>query len=151
MGLPTALVDELLAVYFTHVHVSAPSFPCSRLTDTQNVWPLIYKPLFHIQTTSPPLLLAMLAIASCVAQPDPNHGVDGEKLFQMAERSMHHCRMESRIDLIQSLILLSLRQTGCGDKHMAFSYAGRACCMALNLGLNLAAAHTESPVSRKEK
>ncbi|BEI86712.1 hypothetical protein CcaverHIS002_0700580 [Cutaneotrichosporon cavernicola] len=130
MGLSTALVDELLAVYFTHVH---------------NVWPLIYKPLFHIQTTSPPLLLAMLAIASCVAQPDPGHSVDADKLFHMAERQMHHCRMDARIDLIQSLILLSLRQTGCGDKHMAFSYAGRACCMALNLGLNLAPANSESP------
>ncbi|CAK9784722.1 unnamed protein product [Cutaneotrichosporon oleaginosum] len=129
MGLSTALVDELLAVYFTHVH---------------NVWPLIYKPLFHIQTTSPPLLLAMLAIASCVAPPDSVHGVDTDKLFHMAERQMHHCRMESRIDLIQSLILLSLRQTGCGDKHMAFSYAGRACCMALNLGLNLSPANSES-------
>lgn len=150
MGLSTALVDELLAVYFTHVHVRVSSL-CAHLrndADQQNVWPLIYKPLFHIQTTSPPLLLAMLAIASCVAQPDPGHGVDGEKLFQMAERSMHHCRMEARIDLIQSLILLSLRQTGCGDKHMAFSYAGRACCMALNLGLNLAPANSESPVSR---
>lgn len=89
----------------------------------------------------------MLAIATCVAQPDPAHCADAAKLFHMAERQMHHCRMESRIDLIQSLILLSLRQTGCGDKHMAFSYAGRACCMALNLGLNLAPANSESPVS----
>ncbi|KAL7418775.1 hypothetical protein Q5752_006458 [Cryptotrichosporon argae] len=127
LGLPPALVDQLLAVYFTHVH---------------NVWPLIYKPLFSPHTVSSPLLLSMLAIAVCVSSPLPTDGgVDGDALFRMAESSLHHCRQENRVDLIQALILLSLRQTGCGDKNSAFAYAGRACCMALNLGLNLAPTH----------
>ncbi|KAL1413750.1 hypothetical protein Q8F55_001532 [Vanrija albida] len=132
-GLPTSLVERLLSVYFTHIH---------------NVWPLIYKPLFNPHTTSAPLLLAMLAIASCVATREKNSSNDEwtqEKLFNRAESSLHHCRMDNRIDIVQALVLLSLRQTGCGDKRMAFSYAGRACCMALNLGLNLAPAHPESP------
>lgn len=112
------------------------------------MWPLIYKPMFHPHTTSQPLLLAMLAIAACVAPPPEAQealGIDKDKLFQMAESALHRCRIECRVDIIQSLILLSLRQTGCGDKHSAFTYAGRACCMALNLGLNLAPASYESP------
>ncbi|WRT64920.1 uncharacterized protein IL334_001860 [Kwoniella shivajii] len=52
--------------------------------------------------------------------------------------SLYESRNECRIDLIQCLLLLSLRQTGCGDKQSASMYAGRACCMALNMGLNLA-------------
>jgi hypothetical protein len=67
----------------------------------------------------------------------------------MAESALHRCRMECRVDIIQSLILLSLRQTGCGDKHSAFTYAGRACCMALNLGLNLAPPPFEAPADNE--
>ncbi|KAL1411965.1 hypothetical protein Q8F55_002958 [Vanrija albida] len=123
LGLPPILIDELLAIYFTHVH---------------NVWPLIYKPMFNPHTASAPLLLAMLAISACVATPPlgPKDGVDANKLFKMAETALP--ANESRLDLIQALLLLSLRQTGCGDKRSAFAYAGRASCMCLNLGLNLA-------------
>ena len=46
--------------------------------------------------------------------------------------------MENRIDVVQALILLSLTQTGCGDKGAAFIYASRAVGMILNMGLNLA-------------
>lgn len=108
------------------------------VAETQNVWPLIYKPLFDIHTTPAPLLLAMISVAACVEPAIAHEGIDGAKLFAMAERSLHHCRMESRLDIVQSMILMSLRQTGCGDKGSAFLYAGRACTMALNLGLNLA-------------
>jgi hypothetical protein len=104
----------------------------------QNVWPLIYKPLFNPHVTSAPLLLSMLAIAACVAPSATKDGFDGHKLFRMAESSLHHCRMESRVDIVQAMILMSLRQTGNGDKGSAFLYAGRACTMVLNLGLNLA-------------
>ncbi|KLT40640.1 hypothetical protein CC85DRAFT_249026 [Cutaneotrichosporon oleaginosum] len=122
LGLPPALVDELLAVYFTHVH---------------NVWPLIYKPMFNPHATSAPLLLAMLSIAACVTLPAGKDGLDSDKLFEMAERALQHDRTESRIDILQALMVLSLRQTGCGNKRSAFSYAGRASIMALNLGLHL--------------
>ncbi|WVQ99788.1 hypothetical protein IAU59_006930 [Kwoniella sp. CBS 9459] len=130
-GVPGILVDQLLPLYFTHVH---------------NVWPLIYKPTFNAHTTSPPLLLSMLAIASCVTvssvspsgSEEDGYDFPSARLFRMAEQSVYECRNECRIDLIQSLVLLSLRQTGCGDKQSASTYAGRACCMALNMGLNLA-------------
>ncbi|OCF39477.1 hypothetical protein I317_06695 [Kwoniella heveanensis CBS 569] len=130
-GVPGILIDQLLPLYFTHVH---------------NVWPLIYKPTFNAYTASPPLLLSMLAIASCVtissASPtgseEDGYDFPSARLFRMAEQSVYECRNECRIDLIQSLVLLSLRQTGCGDKQSASTYAGRACCMALNMGLNLA-------------
>ena len=90
----------------------------------------------------------MLAIAACIAPPDPaRDGVSSDELFHRAERALHHCRTDCRIDIIQSLCLLSLRQTGCGDKRAAFTYAGRACCMALNMGLNLRpTAAYETPV-----
>ncbi|BEI91542.1 uncharacterized protein CcaverHIS019_0403620 [Cutaneotrichosporon cavernicola] len=123
LGLPPALVDELLAVYFTHVH---------------NVWPLIYKPMFNPHATSAPLLLAMLSIAACVTLPSGKDGLDSDKLFAMAESALHHDRTESRIDILQALMVLSLRQTGCGNKRSAFAYGGRASIMALNLGLHLA-------------
>jgi hypothetical protein len=80
----------------------------------------------------------MLAIAACLANPSGKDGYDADKLFAMAETALHHCRNESRIDIIQALMVLSLRQTGCGDKRSAFAYAGRSSCMALNLGLHTA-------------
>nr|XP_019043789.1 hypothetical protein I302_07059 [Kwoniella bestiolae CBS 10118]OCF22719.1 hypothetical protein I302_07059 [Kwoniella bestiolae CBS 10118] len=134
-GVPSRLIDQLLPLYFTHVH---------------NVWPLIYKPTFNPHTTSAPLLLSMLAIASCVTRPGSNttsptshndedsvESFPADRLFRMAEKSLRECHNDHRIDLIQSLLLLSLRQTGCGDKQSASMYAGRACSMALNMGLNL--------------
>lgn len=93
--------------------------------------------MFNPHTTSAPLLLAMLSIAACVTLPNGKDGLDSDKLFAMAESALHHCRTESRIDILQALMVLSLRQTGCGDKRSAFSYAGRASIMALNLGLHL--------------
>ncbi|WVQ68308.1 uncharacterized protein L199_006515 [Kwoniella botswanensis] len=134
-GVPSSLIDQLLPLYFTHVH---------------NVWPMIYKPTFNPRTTSAPLLLSMLAIASCVTRPGSNTTSPAEanddegsgsfpadRLFLMAETSLRECHNDHRTDLIQSLLLLSLRQTGCGDKQSASMYAGRACSMALNMGLNL--------------
>jgi len=56
----------------------------------------------------------------------------------MAESALHRSRAENRIDVVQALILLSLTQTGCGDKGAAFIYASRAVGMSLNMGLNLA-------------
>lgn len=93
--------------------------------------------MFNPHTASAPLLLSMLAISACLCPPNTD-GIDGDKLYAMAESALHHCRNESRIDIIQALIILSLRQTGVGDKRSAFTYAGRAATMALNLGLHLA-------------
>lgn len=92
----------------------------------------------------------MISIAACIDPSVLRDGLDGDKLFHMAERSLHHCRMESRVDMVQAMILLSLRQTGCGDKGSAFLYAGRACTMALNLGLNLAPKKTGQEVSSSQ-
>ncbi|WWD15628.1 hypothetical protein CI109_100050 [Kwoniella shandongensis] len=124
-GVPSSLVDQLLPLYFTHVH---------------NVWPLIYKPTFNPHTTSLPLLLSMLAIASCINPPHSTNDFPTDRLYRMAEQAVHEARSECRIDLIQSLILLSLRQTGCGDKQSAALLAGQASSMALIMGLNLAPA-----------
>ena len=103
----------------------------------QNVWPLIYKSSFSPHTASPLLLLSMLSISACISAPSPGYGHDANKLFGMAESALYQ-RRDNGIDIIQSLILLSMRQTGCGDKGSAFIYAGRACAMVLNSGLNLA-------------
>ena len=98
---------------------------------------MIYKSSFSPHTASPLLLLSMLAISACIAAPAPMYGLDAAKLYRMAESALHQ-RRDNGIDIIQAVVLLSLRQTGCGDKGSAFIYAGRACAMVLNSGLNLA-------------
>lgn len=135
------MIDELLAVYFTHVHVSVHHTVWRDkeiLANKQNVWPLIYKPAFTPYNVSPLLLLSMLAISACVSPPSSASGLDARKLYRMAESALHRLRAENRIDVVQALILLSLTQTGCGDKGAAFIYASRAVGMSLNMGLNLA-------------
>jgi hypothetical protein len=135
------MIDELLAAYFTHVHVRDPDHELERCGSQlihQNVWPLIYKPAFTPYNVSPLLLLSMLAISACVSPPSSTTGYDARKLYRMAESALHRSRAENRIDVVQALILLSLTQTGCGDKGAAFIYASRAVGMILNMGLNLA-------------
>ena len=139
------MVDELLTVYFTHVHVR-PSQSHKTLLIVQNVWPLIYKPAFTPYNVSPLLLCSMLAISACVSSPSAASGYDARKLYQMAESALHRSRAENRIDVVQALILLSLTQTGCGDKGAAFIYASRAVGMILNMGLNLAGKYDVSSV-----
>ena len=57
-------------------------------------------------------------------------------------------RDEYRLDTIQALVLLSLRQTGNGHKQSAFMYAGRACVGVLSMGLNLKSSAKLSHASR---
>lgn len=64
----------------------------------------------------------------------------------MASSLLHRAGAENRIDVVQALILLSLTQTGCGDKGAAFIYASRAVGMILNMGLNLARSHDNMSV-----
>jgi hypothetical protein len=80
----------------------------------------------------------MMSVAICVAPHLARNGLDSQSLFKLAEHALHRRRSESRIDVIQSLVLLSLRQTGCGDKLSAAVYCGRACSMVYALGLHLA-------------
>nr|ODN86946.1 hypothetical protein L203_03719 [Cryptococcus depauperatus CBS 7841] len=122
LGIPTSLVDQLLAVYFTHVH---------------NVWPLVCKPVFNSRHTCTHLVLSMLAVAACVAPDAAIEGINSDSLFIMAEQALQRRGQEPRLDVIQSFILLSLRQTGCGDKKSAVMYANRASIMVLALGLHL--------------
>ena len=65
----------------------------------------------------------------------------------MAESILHRSGGGPRIDVVQALILLSLTQTGCGDKGAAFICASRAVGMILNMGLNLARVSDISTVS----
>ena len=55
----------------------------------------------------------------------------------MAEDSVRGVQDEGKVETIQALVLLSLRQTGNGHKQSAFMYAGRACVGALSIGLGL--------------
>ncbi|ODO09362.1 hypothetical protein I350_02962 [Cryptococcus amylolentus CBS 6273] len=121
-GIPTHMVDQLLAVYFTHVH---------------NVWPLVCKPVFSPHNISAHLLLSMLAVAICVAPECAVEGFHATSLFHMAEHALLQRRNEIKVDIIQSFILMSLRQTGCGDKQSAALYANRASVMATTMGLHL--------------
>jgi hypothetical protein len=88
----------------------------------------------------------MLAISACVSPPSTASGYDARKLFRMAESALRRSGAENRIDVVQALILLSLTQTGCGDKGAAFIYASRAVGMILNMGLNLARKYDQTSV-----
>lgn len=103
----------------------------------QNVWPILYKPLFHPTQTHPVLLSAMLATASVVAvQSSAAPAIDAEALFLQAKDLLQRHRDESRMYVVQALFLLALAQTGRGNKGSAYIYAGQACAMALEMGLH---------------
>lgn len=78
----------------------------------------------------------MLCVAACVVPIADRTKYSSEALFQAAEQSVRNCWAEPSIQLVQSILLLSLRQTGCGDKQSAFCFAAQACTLALSLGLN---------------
>jgi Fungal specific transcription factor domain len=101
--------DRLLDLYFNFVH---------------NVWPVIYKPAFYISCAKPVLTKAILAIAACI---DKGAGLDIGALFDEAEDALLASRLHSHIETVQALILMSLRQTGCGNKSSAWMYAGMWC------------------------
>lgn len=88
----------------------------------------------------------MLAISACVSPPSTASGFDASKLYRMAESILRRSGHDNRIDVVQALILLSLTQTGCGDKGAAFIYASRAVGMILNMGLNLARKYDQTSV-----
>lgn len=125
------------------------SFPISH----QNIWPLIYKPLFVPTQTHPALLYSMLSIASVISVPinasTPALPV-ADHLFQTALHHIHKLTTitpshafrlagggkRSHIFLCQAYVLMSLRQTRMGDKASAYLYASMASGMCLELGLH---------------
>lgn len=102
----------------------------------QNLWPIVYKPHFSIASTPVPLLRAMLCVAASVISEADQDRYDTDKLFQMAEQSVKNCWAQPQLEVVQSILLLSLRQTACGDKQSAFGFTAQACTLALSLGLN---------------
>jgi hypothetical protein len=85
----------------------------------------------------------MLCVAACVVPRLERDRYDSEVLFRAAEQSVRDCWAQPQIETVQSILLLSLRQTGCGDKQSAFGFAAQACTLALSLGLNNAVTCTE--------
>jgi len=78
----------------------------------------------------------MLCVAACVVPTSERDRYDSETLFETAKQSVKDCWSQPQIETVQSILLLSLRQTGCGDKQSAFGFAAQACTLALSLGLN---------------
>lgn len=119
----------------------------------QNIWPLIYKPLFVPSQTHPALLYSMLSIASVISVP-VNSATPSlptpDTLFQTALHHIHKLTTitpshayhlagggkRSHIFLCQAYVLMSLRQTRMGDKASAYLYASMASGMCLELGLH---------------
>jgi hypothetical protein len=85
----------------------------------------------------------MLCVAACVVPTSERDHYDSEVLFESANQSVRDCRAQPQIETVQSILLLSLRQTGCGDKQSAFGFAAQACTLALSLGLNNDISHDE--------
>jgi hypothetical protein len=153
--LPPDFLNHLLQQYFNFVH---------------NVWPVVYKPAFHISRASPVLTKAILAIAACISEDNNENNkfkfcspssssaaaavaggdsgpasvggesgdspprmpvmpggagvVDVDALFAEAEQALLETGLQSHVETIQALVLMSLRQTGCGNKSSAWMYAG---------------------------
>jgi len=85
----------------------------------------------------------MLCVAACVVPTSERDRYDSEVLFEAAKQGVRDCWAQPQIETVQSILLLSLRQTGCGDKQSAFGFAAQACTLALSLGLNNATACDE--------
>lgn len=107
--------------------------------------------MFHHARALPALLWAMLALAACIspsatsppAPPSssssaapPAGELSADGLFAQALSEIQRFAGESRIELVQALVLLSLRQTGNGMKSSAWNLCGQACTMAIDLGLH---------------
>lgn len=104
---------------------------------SQPVWPLIYKPTFNASTASRPLVLAMLSIAACTSRGVLPPNTPSQTLHAEALKAVEGRPQEASIELIQTYILLGLRQSGAGMKISAYAFAGRASRMTLELGLHL--------------
>lgn len=78
----------------------------------------------------------MLCVAACLVPALERDRYDSEVLYRAAEQSVRDCWAQPQVETVQSILLLSLRQTGCGDKQSAFGFAAQACTLALSLGLN---------------
>ncbi|CDZ98334.1 Zn(2)-C6 fungal-type DNA-binding domain [Phaffia rhodozyma] len=120
--LPLHLQDQLLSLYFTHIH---------------NVWPLIYKPSFHPATSPPLLLLAMLAAASVIptASQPVLTPVEADLLFEEAQSTLSESSV-SHIHSVQALLLFTHRQISRGMNTEAYGLSCQAIGMALELGLH---------------
>jgi hypothetical protein len=62
--------------------------------------------------------------------------MSADALFNRAMSEVQRYAGESRIELVQALVLLSLRQTGNGMKSSAWMLSGQASAMAIDLGLH---------------
>jgi hypothetical protein len=96
--------------------------------------------MFHHPRALPALMWSILALAACIS-PAPTASTPAEEmtadaLFDQALLETQRYLGESRIELVQALVLLSLRQTGCGMKSSAWLHCGQACAMAIDLGLH---------------
>lgn len=150
--------DRLLAIYWTHIHVSLsrsekPYLGTRADRSGKNVWPLLYKPEFYPSTVHRPLLLAMLAAASAIPTPGKTilNAPQAEQLFTQAQDAvLRRARSpgardqfdeiapaaKSSLQTVQCLILFSLRQTSGGNKSSAYLWFCHAAAMALELGLH---------------
>lgn len=96
--------------------------------------------MFHHPRTLPALMWSILALAACISPAPsaatPPEEMSADALFDQAVLETQRYLGESRIELVQALVLLSLRQTGNGMKSSAWIFSGQACAMAIDLGLH---------------
>lgn len=96
--------------------------------------------MFYHPRVLPVLLWAILALAACISPAGSastqREEMTADELFAQAQLETQRYSGESRIELIQALVLLSLRQTGNGMKSSAWNLSGQACTMAIDLGLH---------------
>lgn len=97
----------------------------------------------RIKYCSPLLVNAMFAISShfsgrLSARADPaDPSTVGDHFFTEAKQLLLTEEMHPSITLVQALMMMSLREVGCGRDSTGWMYIGRAVHAALDLGLHL--------------
>jgi hypothetical protein len=94
---------------------------------------------------SPLLVNAILALASHYSdrvevRGDPNNSAtSGDHFFAECRRLLLAEEGHSSLTIAQALVLMALREAGCGRDTTSWMYFGRALHVALDLGLHLPA------------
>lgn len=118
--------QQLFAIYFNCVHI---------------IWPILHKSTLHIQNgsvnSSKALMRSILAIAACLEDThSEEHDREANDLFLAAENALFETRLKPSVENTQTMIILAIRESGCGNKSSAWMYCGMACTMLIDMGLH---------------
>ncbi|PWN87223.1 hypothetical protein FA10DRAFT_304618 [Acaromyces ingoldii] len=141
LSLPAGAIEALLLVYETFIHPH---------------WPVVYLPalgsLRILEQRSPLLFDAILTISAANSS-DPSMMRLSDGMVEAVRRRILDCLTDAatlnRIEVIQSMILISLVDLGSGRSSMAYQFGGMACRMALDMNLHVQTAPPKDKSRRR--